>query len=194
MYDDVTRGDSHANDGEYTSQVPFNPASAGPIYLAVRASYSGPPGCRQSKDNDRPIEASGPRQTSAQIQAERAVESAASSYYQGLLASGGQDEGNPAQAKQDLISFILSNYGPNGTANRGLVLSVVLGPDGQSVGWTYNDGLDAALGDAAPGVGGSGLSNNKKSVADKSKAAQSPAGNHPEVGSKLSQKITEGNP
>jgi len=94
MYDDGTHGDAYANDGEYTTQVTFNPASAGPIYLAVRATYSGPPGCRQSKNNDRPIVVSGPRQTSAQIQAERAVESAASSYYQGLLASGGRDEAN----------------------------------------------------------------------------------------------------
>ncbi|MGB3552386.1 MAG: choice-of-anchor X domain-containing protein [Candidatus Binatus sp.] len=172
MYDDGTHGDAHAKDGQYTTQVTFNPASAGPIYLAVRASYSGPPGCRQSKNNDRPIVAGGPRTTPAQWQAEREMESAAGAYYDGLLAPGGQDEGNPAQAKQDLISFILSNYGPNGTATPSLVLSVVLGPDGQSVWWTYNDGLESAVADVVPGMGGSGLSNNKKSVADKSKAAQ----------------------
>jgi hypothetical protein len=88
MYDDGTHGDAHANDGQYTTQVTFNPASAGPIYLAVRASYSGPPGCRQSKNNDRPIAASGPRTTPAQMQAEDEVESAAGAYYDGLLAPG----------------------------------------------------------------------------------------------------------
>jgi hypothetical protein len=71
-----------------------------------------------------------------------------------------------------LINFILTNYGPNGTVNPGLVVSVSLGMDGNSVWWTYNDGLRSAVADVVPGVGGSGLSNNKKSVADKSKAAQ----------------------
>jgi len=232
MYDDGTHGDAHANDGQYTTQVTFNPASAGPIYLAVRASYSGSPGCRQSNNNDWPIVASGPRTTPAQMQAEDAVESAANAYYDGLLAPGGQDEGNPAQAKEDLINFVLTNYGPNGTVNPGLVVRVVLAPDGQSVWWYYNDGLKVGVGDISPDMGGSGLSNNKKSVADKSKAAQpapahaegvkppsheaapagkdqplaeapvspqvpqaqSPASNHPEVGSEPSQRSTGGNP
>ncbi len=179
MYDDGTHGDAHANDGQYTTQVTFNPASAGPIYLAVRASYSGPPGCRQSKNNDWQIVAAGPRITPAQWQAERKMESAAGAYYDGLLAPGGQDEGNPAQALQDLISFILSNYGSNGTVNPGLVVSVGLGMGGDSVWWTYNDGLESFVAEVVPGMRGSGLSNNKKSVADKSKAAQ-PAPAHAE--------------
>ena len=179
MYDDGTHGDAHANDGQYTTQVTFNPdpASAGPIYLAVRASYSGPPGCRQSKNNDWQIVAAGPRITPAQWQVERKMESAAGAYYDGLLAPGGQDEGNPAQALQDLINFIMSNYGPNGTVNPGLVVSVGLGMGGGSVWWTYNDGLESFVAEVVPGMRGSGLSNNKKSVADKSKAAQPPPAN-----------------
>jgi hypothetical protein len=159
MYDDGTHGDAQPGDGQYTGQFTFNEAAAGPIFLAVRAMYqstsaasqSNPASCRQSYNNDRQIVASGPRPSAAQLQAEYAVFNAADAYYVSDVAQVG-----PVQARQDLIEFLLSSYGPDGTVNRGLVVSAVPGPDGESVWWTYNDGLDAGLVQAMPGVKGSG--------------------------------------
>jgi hypothetical protein len=158
MYDDGTHGDVQPDDGQYTGQFTFNETAAGPIFLAVRATYqstraasqSKPASCRQSYNNDRQIIASGPRPSMAQLQAEDAVESAVDAYYDSDVARVG-----PVQARQDLIKFLLSSYGPDGTVNPGLVVSAVLGPDGESVWWTYNDGLDRGLVQAIPGVKGS---------------------------------------
>ena len=159
MYDDGSHGDAQPGDGQYTGQFTFNEAAAGPIFLAVRARYqstsaahqSNGISCRQSYNNDRQIIASGPRPSAAQLQAEYAVFNAADAYYVSDVAEVG-----PVQARQDLIKFLLSSYGPDGTVNRGLVVSAVPGPDGESVWWTYNDGLDAGLTQATPGVKGSG--------------------------------------
>jgi hypothetical protein len=170
MYDDGSHGDAQPGDGKYTGQFTFNEAAAGPIFLAVRATYQSksaasqgtPASCRQSYNNDRQILASGPRPSAAQLQAEYAVFSAADAYYVSDVAQVG-----PLQARQDLIKFLLSSYGSEGTVHRGLVVSAVPGPDGGSVWWTYNDGLDAGLVHAMPGIKGSGSPKKLSSDVDK---------------------------
>jgi hypothetical protein len=170
MYDDGTHGDAQPGDGQYTRQFTFNEAAAGPIFLAVRAMYQStraasqgsPASCRQSYNNDRQIVASGPRPSAAQLKAEYAVFNAADAYYVSDVAQVG-----PVQARQDVIEFLLSSYGPDGTVNRGLVVSAVPGPDGESVWWTYNDGLDAGLVQAMPGVKGSGSPKKQSRDGDK---------------------------
>jgi hypothetical protein len=125
--------------------------AAGEIFLAAEASYSGTPECSQLDNNDHEIDAGTPIPTTAQWRAQDRVSSAAWHYYESCA-----DQVGPVQAKQDLVNFLLNNYGPEGTIQRGLVVSAVVTRDGQSVWWTYNDGLDEGLGDNVPGVMGSG--------------------------------------
>ena len=135
----------------YSAQPTLGPSvAAGEIFLAAEASYSGSQECSRLDNNDHEIDAGRASPTTAQLQAEEAVENAAHTYYYRRL-----DRVGPVQAKQDLIKFLLSSYGPDGTVNRGLVVSAVLAPDCQSVWWTYKDGLDMGLAQGMPGVKGS---------------------------------------
>jgi len=58
---------------QYTGQFNFNEPSPGLVYVAVRAYYSGFPGCRQSTNNELPIQAveegTATRESSAKAQA-----------------------------------------------------------------------------------------------------------------------------
>jgi len=151
------RGDGRHHDvpvdyTRYTAQPTLGRSvAAGEIFLAAEASYSGTPECSQLDNNDHEIDAGTPIPTTAQWRAQDRVSSAAWHYYESCA-----DQVGPVQAKQDLVNFLLNNYGPEGTIQRGLVVSAVVTRDGQSVWWTYNDGLDEGLGDNVPGVMGSG--------------------------------------
>lgn len=159
------RGDGRHRDvpvdyTRYTAQPSLGPSvAAGEIFLAAEASYSGSPECRQLDNNDHEIDAGIPTPTKAQWQAQDRVANAAWQYYHSRVAQVG-----PAQAKLDLINFLLSSYGPKGTVQRGLVVSVGFAPDHRSVWWTYNDGRDEGLADAVTGVMGSGPTTKRKSA------------------------------
>jgi hypothetical protein len=147
------RGDGRHHDvpvdyTRYSAQSILGPSvAAGEISLAAEASYSGPPECSQLNNNDHEIDAGTPISTTAEWHAQDRVASAAWHYYESRA-----DQVGPVQAKQDLVNFLLSDYGPNGTVQKGLVVSAVVTRDGQSVWWTYNDGRNEGLGDAVPGI------------------------------------------
>lgn len=151
------RGDGRHRDvpvdyTRYTAQPSLGPSvAAGEIFLAAEASYSGSPECSQLDNNDHEIDAGIPTPTKAQWQAQDHVSSAADHYFDSRVAQVG-----PGQAKEDLVNFLLSNYGPNGIIQRGLVVSAVVTRDGQSVWWTYNNGLNEGLAVAVPGIKGCG--------------------------------------
>ena len=148
MYDDGTHGDEVANDDIFTAQPTLNPTVAGDIYLAVRAGYSGPPGCRQSKNNDWEILVAPPRISMAQAQAERKAMREADVFYRGELGQGVDHY----QAKLDLADFLMSRYGPNGTIYPGLVKSsYVTGPNGSAV-TEFSSGGEFLISDPPQGL------------------------------------------
>ncbi|HUO05834.1 MAG TPA: choice-of-anchor D domain-containing protein [Candidatus Binataceae bacterium] len=119
MYDDGTHGDAVAGDGQYTGQFTFNePLASGelsgrstPVYLAVQASYSGPPGCRQSNNNDRPIDAYRAT-TPAEDQAEADAVTKGGKFYSDEIVNGA----DPEQARLETIQFLLQQPGVAGAA------------------------------------------------------------------------------
>jgi hypothetical protein len=157
---DAAHSNVKAGDGYFVAQPRLNPAvAAREFFLAAEASYSGSSACSQLDNNDHEVNVSRPPTTMAQMHAEDAVERAVDHYYDSRVPRVGL-----AQAKLDLVNFLLSNYGPKGTLQRGLVVKAVLSPSGQSVWWTYNDGIKVGLGDAVPGVAGSGSRMKSKSA------------------------------
>ena len=150
MRGDGTHHDVPIDYTRYTAQLTLGPSvTAGEIFLAAEATYSSPAACSQLDNNDHQVNVSRPPTTMAQMHAEDAVERAADHYYNSRVTRVG-----PAEAKLDLINFLLSNYGPKGAVQRGLVIRAVLTRDGRSVWWTYNDGIHVGLGDAVPGIAG----------------------------------------
>ncbi|HUO05070.1 MAG TPA: choice-of-anchor X domain-containing protein [Candidatus Binataceae bacterium] len=166
MYDDGTHGDAVPGDTQYTAQPTLNPPAAGQIYLAVQATYSSTPGCRQSKNNDWDIVVSRPRVPVAQIKAEWNAHQAAIQFYEGEKKDGV----DPDQAKQDLKTFMMASYGPNGTIYPGLVEKVAtpsLG--GRLIMITFSSGGVFGIADSPPDfLEGTGASKTSKSHIGKS--------------------------
>jgi len=160
MYDDGTHGDLQPNDGKYTGQFTFNePAPPNypqtltvPIYLAVRASYSSAPGCRQSNTNVHEIDVTGPRPSATELQREDNAVQAGGAFFYGEIDQGT----DPVQARQDLVNFLLANYGPNGAVDPGVVVSASVGPDGTTVGLTFASGRGAGYMTGDPSYLGGG--------------------------------------
>ncbi|MGH7987565.1 MAG: choice-of-anchor D domain-containing protein, partial [Candidatus Binataceae bacterium] len=111
MYDDGTHGDVQAGDGNYTAQPTVNlpPPSQGlnyRIYFAVQASYSVPPGCRQSNNNERQILVSKPPPTQAEMDAYSNAISAGGRFYESEIANGV----SKTQAAQDLVRYLITSF------------------------------------------------------------------------------------
>ncbi|HVN64378.1 MAG TPA: choice-of-anchor X domain-containing protein [Candidatus Binataceae bacterium] len=133
MYDDGTHGDATAGDGMYTAQPTVNIPTAGRIYLAVQAKYSGPPGCRQSDNNEREIIVNGTHPSQVQTHAEINAIKAGGAYYRKLVAPGGKDAGNPSQAAQDLVNYMMANF-------PGVVVHATASASGTDVGVKFSSG------------------------------------------------------
>ncbi|HUO05071.1 MAG TPA: choice-of-anchor X domain-containing protein [Candidatus Binataceae bacterium] len=166
MYDDGTHGDAMPGDTQYTAQPTLNPPAAGQIYLAVQATYSGTPGCHQSKNNDWDILVVNPRVPDAQLKAEWDARHKAVAFYRAEINNGV----DPDQAKQDLKTFMMVSYGPNGTIYPGLVQKVTLPlPGGRLVLMTFSSGAMSGISDPLPDfLEGSGSSKASKSHVGKS--------------------------
>jgi len=132
MYDDGTHGDAVAGDGQYTAQPTVNISSAGRIYLAVRTNYSGPPGCRQSNNNERPIDVTPPQSqfNRAQFDAENNALTAGEKFLQDDIAGGK----STAQAAQDLVNYMKANF--PGVVSDAAVAGTLNDPTGVSVTFT----------------------------------------------------------
>ncbi|HUO05835.1 MAG TPA: choice-of-anchor X domain-containing protein [Candidatus Binataceae bacterium] len=143
MYDDGTHGDAVGGDGQYTTQFIFNdPIAPGeltgrstPVYLVVKASYSGSPSCRQSDFNERQI-LTGRPSTPEENQIVTNVLDAGAHEYVSLLAIGGKDAGNPVKARQDLINWLKAQPG---------VVGAGIGPDGVTVGVDFTSGFHGLI-------------------------------------------------
>ncbi|HUO04949.1 MAG TPA: choice-of-anchor X domain-containing protein [Candidatus Binataceae bacterium] len=139
MYDDGTHGDAVAADGIYTAQATIHPKAAGKIYLAVTASYSGPPGCRQSFHNERELFVAGHKSTQAEDDAETNVLDAAADFMDNEEANGISQ----MQAAQDTVNYIMANYGPNGSTQAGFVSQASVNPTAVEI--TYASGHGAVI-------------------------------------------------
>jgi len=119
MYDDGTHGDVQAGDGTYATQFVFNDSIAPgeltgrstPVHLAVMVNFSGSPGCLQSRNNDRPIDAYRPA-TDAENQAQGDAMIRGVKFYADQVANGG----DPEAARQNTIQFLLTLPGVVGAS------------------------------------------------------------------------------
>jgi len=144
MYDDGTHGDATASDGMYTAQPTVNipPPPTGPsyrIYLAVQAKYSGPPGCRQSENNERGILVAKHHSTQTELQLEGEATGAGADFYNAEFSHGASQ----TVAAQDTVNYLKAKYGPDGSIHAGLITYVHVGPTG--IEMTFATGHGAIL-------------------------------------------------
>ncbi|MGH7812623.1 MAG: choice-of-anchor D domain-containing protein [Candidatus Binataceae bacterium] len=169
MYDDGTHGDVQAGDGMYTTQVTFNdPVAPGEltgrrtlVYLAVQASYSGAPGCRQSNRNDREISEARPV-TPDEYQAYSNALSAGGKFYHAEIMNGVE----PEQARQDTIQFLLQQPG---------VIGAYEGQPSNSISVGMSSGLMGIISvqlDSTMGGGGSFLTTTRAYLSGCGKMAE----------------------
>ncbi|HVN64379.1 MAG TPA: choice-of-anchor X domain-containing protein, partial [Candidatus Binataceae bacterium] len=165
MYDDGTHGDVNAGDGVYTAQPTVNISTAGAIYLAVQAKYSGPPGCRQSNVNERQILVAGPRHSAAQDTAEFDAANEGAKLYYDEIANGIA----PTQAAKDFVNHMQSTF-PN------LVSSVGSTPDGTDIWVKFIGGHEYVILKRPPNTEGGGVPAKDKSATRRAKAPRLQSG------------------